>query len=222
MNDLKASNSKFQTPKKLQATSFRISGLRSHSGRNRRIRTMNTSAPLTPTLSPRRGSRNGRRLISEHFSTIWPQTTPPSPQGRGNEGEGKEGDHQSERLITSTAVGVHASACGAKRHPIPVAADVRRIGAPKRCGVMPSNSCPSVAARRGVGQVSDLPVADSLRARLSETRLSVDVGRLKLNQPEGLKESVAGGTRSATPGIVRERERTPEGCQKRRRACPHI
>ncbi len=39
----------------------------------------------------------------------------------------------------------------------------------------PTNSCPPVAELRGVGQVSDLPVPASLRARLPETQLSLDV-----------------------------------------------
>ena len=39
----------------------------------------------------------------------------------------------------------------------------------------PTNSRPPVARLRGVGQVSDLPVPASLRARLPETQLSLDV-----------------------------------------------
>ncbi len=39
----------------------------------------------------------------------------------------------------------------------------------------PTNSCPPVAELRGVGQVSDLPVPASLRARPPETQLSLDV-----------------------------------------------
>ncbi len=53
-----------------------------------------------------------------------------------------------------------------------VATDMRRIGAPKRCGTKPTNSRPPAARLRGVGQVSDLPVAASLRARLTGTQLS--------------------------------------------------
>ena len=40
---------------------------------------------------------------------------------------------------------------------------------------MSSNLRPPVAELHGVGQVSDLPVAASLRARLPETKVSLDV-----------------------------------------------
>jgi len=57
----------------------------------------------------------------------------------------------------------------------PLVTEVRRIRVRELCGMKPTNSRLPVAELRGVGQVSDLPVATSLRAQFPATRLSLDV-----------------------------------------------
>ncbi len=102
------------------------------------------------------------------------------------------------------SVGVHASACRAKRTQNLVAADVRRIGAPKRCGIMPSN----------LGENRGVPFLLIIRKCLSFNTLQKPfVGRLKLNEPEGFQATLAGGKRGATPGIAEKMIRTLKGCQ---------